>query len=134
MTTFPYEAETDGIIIRVQPRWLSEESHPAKGRYVWAYKIEIENAASIDWTLRRRHWQIIDANGQIQTVDGDGVVGQMPELEPGGLFRYTSGVPLNAPSGIMSGHYELENLAGELMRAKVPTFSLDSPYEKQQPS
>jgi len=134
MTTFPYEAETDGIIVRVRPSWLADESNPASGRYIWAYQVEIENNAPIDWTLRRRHWKIIDANGQIQTVDGDGVVGQMPELEPGGVFRYTSGVPLTAPSGIMSGHYELENLAGDILQAKVPTFSLDSPYEKSRPS
>ena len=134
MTVFPYETNTDGIIVRVRPSWLSEESKPSEGRFIWAYQIEIENTASIDWTLRRRHWKIIDANGQIQTVDGDGVVGQMPDLEPGGVFRYTSGVPLTAPSGIMSGHYELENLAGDLMQAKVPTFSLDSPYDRSQPS
>lgn len=134
MTTFPYEANTEGIIVRVRPSWLADESAPSEGRFIWAYQIEIENTAKIDWTLRRRHWKIIDANGQIQTVDGDGVVGQMPDLEPGGVFRYTSGVPLSAPSGIMSGHYELENLAGELMQAKVPTFSLDSPYDRSQPS
>lgn len=134
MTTFPYEASTNGITVRVRPSWLAEESSPSQNRYVWAYQIEIENNAKIDWTLRRRHWQIIDANGQSQTVDGDGVVGQMPELEPGGVFRYTSGVPLTAPSGMMSGYYELENLAGEIMRANVPTFSLDSPYERRMPS
>jgi len=134
MTTFPYEAETDGIIVRVHTSWLSEQSNPSQEHYIWAYQIEIENTAKIDWTLRRRHWQIVDSNGQIQTVDGDGVVGQMPELEPGGVFRYTSGVPLTAPSGIMCGHFELENLVGELMQAKVPAFSLDSPYETHQPS
>jgi len=134
MTTFPYEAETDGIIVRVRPSWLSEESSPAQGRYIWAYQIEIENRAPIDWTLQRRHWSIVDANGQRQTVDGDGVVGQTPSLEPGGVFRYTSGVPLTAPSGIMSGYFELENLAGDVLQAKVPTFSLDSPYERSKPS
>jgi len=134
MTTFPYEAETDGIIIRVRPSWLSAESNPAQGRYIWAYQIEIENSAPIDWTLQRRHWTIIDANGQRQTVDGDGVVGQTPALEPGGVFRYTSGVPLAAPSGMMSGYFELESLAGDILQAKVPTFSLDSPYERSRPS
>lgn len=134
MTTFPYETETDGIIVRVRPRWLADESNPSEHRYMWAYQVEIENAGRLDWTLKRRHWKIIDANGQVQTVDGDGVVGQMPELEPGGVFRYTSGVPLNAPSGIMSGYYEMKNLAGDILRAEVPTFSLDSPYERSRPS
>lgn len=134
MTTFPYEANTDGIIVRVRPSWLNEESSPAQGRYIWAYQIEIENAGQSDWTLRRRHWEIVDANGQSQTVDGDGVVGQMPDFPAGEVFRYTSGVPLTAPSGIMSGYFEFENIAGEMKRVKVPTFSLDSPYERSTPS
>lgn len=134
MTSFPYEANTDGIIVRVRPSWLGSESNPSQGRYIWAYQIEIENTAKLDWTLRRRHWKIIDANGQTQTVDGDGVVGQTPALAPGDVFRYTSGVPLTAPSGLMSGYFELENVVGGLMQAQVPTFSLDSPYERSQPS
>lgn len=134
MTTFPYEANTDGIVVRVRPSWLANESNPSKGRYVWAYQIEIENAGEKAWTLTERHWRIIDANGQVQTVDGEGVVGQTPRLEPGEVFRYTSGVPLPAPSGMMGGHYLMESDAGPEMKAVVPTFSLDSPYETSQPS
>ncbi len=134
MTVFPYEAVTDGVIVRVRPEWLAHESNPSRSEFIWSYKIEIENGANTVWTLRRRHWQIINANGHIQTVDGDGVVGQMPELKTGEAFCYTSGVPLKTPSGMMSGYYELENETGEVLRAKVPAFSLDSPYDKSMPS
>lgn len=134
MTAFPYEANTDGMIVRVRPQWLARESDPSNGKFIWAYQVEIENIGPMNWTLRRRHWKIIDANGHIRTVDGDGVVGQMPTLKTGESYKYTSGVPLNAPSGIMSGHYEFDNTHAEILCAKVPAFSLDSPYDKSRPS
>lgn len=133
MTSFPYKATTEGIIVRIKPTWLNEESKPAQGRYVWAYQVEVENAGTRAWTLTRRFWRIIDANGQTQHVDGEGVVGQTPRLEPGEAFRYTSGAPLAAPSGIMGGHYVMEADDGTEMKAEIPTFSLDSPFERNRP-
>lgn len=120
------------MIVRVRPQWLAEESNPSRNEYIWAYQVEIENTGATTWTLRRRHWQIIDANGHIQTVDGDGVVGKQPTLNTGEVFRYTSGVPLKTPSGIMRGHYEFEGEDGRRMQAEVPAFSLDSPYDRSQ--
>lgn len=134
MTTFPYEATTQGVIVRVRPTWLSEESSPARGHYVWAYRVEVENASDMPWTLMRRYWKIIDANGQSQTVDGEGVVGKTPRIEPGQVYRYASGCPLPAPSGMMSGHYVMVADDGAEMKATIPTFSLDSPYDKRRPS
>ncbi|MEM9740812.1 MAG: Co2+/Mg2+ efflux protein ApaG [Pseudomonadota bacterium] len=129
-----YEADTDGIVIRVVPRFLHDESEPAKARFVWAYTVEIVNTSERVWTLTTRHWQIVDAQGRTQFVDGEGVVGQTPRLEPGESFRYTSGAPLAAPSGVMGGAYDFEGEDGAHMTAKVPTFSLDSPYERARPS
>ncbi|MEM9667592.1 MAG: Co2+/Mg2+ efflux protein ApaG [Pseudomonadota bacterium] len=134
MTTFPYEATTDGIIVRVRPTWLASESKPAENRFVWAYQIEVENASERTWQLVQRHWQIVDAMGQTQTVDGEGVVGQQPTLKPGQTFRYTSGAPLSTPSGMMGGCYDLVDADGSTLTATIPTFSLDSPHEKRQPS
>lgn len=134
MTGFRYQSITGGIAIRANPRWLPDESSPARGRYVWAYDIEIENVGSRVWTLTHRHWRIVDVNGQSQTVDGEGVVGQTPRLEPGESFTYTSGAPLTAPSGVMGGYFLLVSETGEELKAEVPTFSLDSPYEKSRPS
>lgn len=129
-----YEAETDGIVVRVVPRFLHDESEPASSRYVWSYRIEIENQSDTVWTLTHRHWRIVDAAGRRQDVDGEGVVGQTPRIEPGDVFSYTSGAPLTAPSGLMGGSYDLVSDTGEPMRAIIPTFSLDSPYDTARPS
>lgn len=129
-----YEAETEGIVIRVRPKFLHDESEPAKWRYVWAYTVEIENHSSLTWTLVLRRWQIVDSLGRTQSVVGEGVVGQQPTLAPGESFRYTSGAPLAAPSGMMSGSYEFEDSEGARIEAMIPAFSLDSPYDRARPS
>ena len=131
---FPYESNTEGIFVRVKPSFLPDESDLARNRFVWAYNIEIQNDSEHVWKLTRRHWRIIAANGYVQTVDGDGVVGQMPVLEPGEIFRYTSGAPLNTPSGMMGGKYEFESDGQPNLMAEIPTFSLDSPYDTSRPS
>lgn len=129
-----YEAETAGVKIRVQPRFLHDESQPASGRYVWSYTVEIENGSQETWTLTMRHWDIVDSQGRRQVVDGEGVVGQTPTLEPGTSFKYSSGAPLSAPSGMMGGSYTLVSGTGTELMARIPTFSLDSPYENARPS
>lgn len=129
-----YEADTKGVKVRVQPRFMHDESKPAASQYVWQYTVEIENASQQTWTLTMRHWDIIDSLGRRQVVDGEGVVGQQPVLEPGKSFRYSSGAPLAAPSGIMGGMYTLVDETGIELQARIPTFSLDSPYERSRPS
>jgi len=129
-----YEAVTDGVAVRVQPRFMHDESKPATGEYVWAYTVEIENGTGQTWQLMRRHWQIVDAEGRRQEVEGEGVVGQQPVLKPGEAFKYTSGTPLSAPSGVMGGSYHLQNEAEENLTVAIPTFSLDSPYDNAKPS
>ncbi|MEM0987119.1 MAG: Co2+/Mg2+ efflux protein ApaG [Pseudomonadota bacterium] len=129
-----YEAETGGIRIRVKPRFLSEESEPVRNHFVWAYTVEIENTSEETWQLMVRHWQIVDSQGRSQTVDGDGVIGQQPVLAPGDAFKYTSGAPLAAPSGFMSGSYDFQSRRGTWLTAEVPAFSLDSPFERSRPS
>lgn len=129
-----YEAETAGVKIRVQPRFMHDESKPASGQYVWQYTVEIENSSQRTWTLTMRHWDIVDSAGRRQVVDGEGVVGQQPTLEPGKSFRYSSGAPLAAPSGMMGGMYKMVDQEGGELMARIPTFSLDSPYERSRPS
>jgi ApaG protein len=129
-----YEAVTDGVRIRVRPRFLHDESEPTRSRYMWSYTIDVENESERVWTIARRHWQIIDSAGRMQAVDGDGVIGQTPTLGPGERFTYMSGAPLATPSGIMSGTYDLVGEDGQEMVAIIPTFSLDSPYDTSLPS
>ena len=97
---------------------------------MWAYQVNIENAGSETVQLISRYWHITDANGQVQEVRGDGVVGEQPVLRPGESFEYTSGTPLSTPSGIMVGRYQMETKGGEGFEIEIPAFSLDSPYQR----
>ncbi len=129
MTTPAYEAETRGIRVEVRPLFLDDQSSPAESRFVWAYRVLIENRGRETVQLLRRTWRITDAHGRVQLVHGDGVVGERPVLEPGESFEYTSGTPLDTPSGFMAGQYHLVVTAsGEAFDAEIPLFSLDSPY------
>jgi ApaG protein len=129
-----YEETTDGVRIRVRPRFMHDESQPGQGRFMWAYTVDVENGSERTWTILRRHWRIVDSAGRLQAVDGDGVIGQTPTLGPGERFSYTSGAPLSAPSGMMSGSYDLVDETGLELVAMIPVFSLDSPYETCRPS
>ncbi len=122
-----YEQETAGMIVRVDPQFLPQESRPADSRYVWAYTIEIENRRPDPVQLISRFWRITDENGTTQEVRGDGVIGQQPVIEPGESFTYTSAAPLAAPSGVMMGAYSMQRQNGEAFDINVPLFALDSP-------
>jgi len=124
-----YEKTTREITITVHPFYLDEQSSPEEERYVWAYRINIENGGKETVKLLNRHWHITDKLGRLLEVKGPGVVGEQPVLKPGESFEYTSGTPLPTPSGIMVGSYEMESNAGERFDVEIPAFSLDSPYD-----
>jgi ApaG protein len=126
-----YEAVSHGVRVRVVPQFLEEESSPDEGRYFWAYTIDITNEGEETVQLRSRHWRITDAHGRTEEVRGPGVVGQTPVLRPGTSFRYTSGCPLETPSGIMVGSYQMTTEGGELVNVAIPAFSLDSPHAQR---
>ena len=134
MTSLPYEAETEGVFVRVRPTFLDDESSPAEHRFMWAYRVEIENRGARTLQLVTRHWRITDREGRVQEVNGAGVVGQQPVLPPGGRFEYTSGAPLSAPSGLMQGIYRMTDEHGGYLNARIPLFALDSPYDQRAPS
>lgn len=125
-----YEQETSGLVVRVEPQFLPEESEPDEGRFVWAYTIEIENRSAEKVQLLSRYWQITDENGLTQEVRGPGVIGQQPVISPGQSFRYTSAAPLAAPSGVMLGAYSMQRIdGGEEFDIAVPAFALESPHQ-----
>ena len=126
-----YEQMTRDVVVRVEPDFLDDRSSPADDRYIWAYTVEIENRGDEELQVLERFWKITDRNGQVQEVRGDGVVGEKPVLKPGEVFRYTSGAPLSAPSGIMVGSYQVETGGGERFNVGIPAFSLDSPFEQR---
>lgn len=134
MTAYPYEAETNGVCIRVRPVFVDEQSSPKEDRFLWAYHIEIENRGRHTLQLMTRHWRITDGDGRIQHVDGSGVIGKQPVLRPGARFEYSSGCPLTTPCGMMQGAYRFEDETGASVEATIPLFALDSPYDERRPN
>ncbi|MCH1568256.1 MAG: Co2+/Mg2+ efflux protein ApaG [Parvibaculales bacterium] len=124
------QAVTRHIAVSVETRFLEGDSDPDEQYFVWAYRITIENQGDETVQLLTRHWQITDAQGRLQEVRGDGVVGEQPVLAPGAQFTYSSGTPLTTASGFMRGSYGMQNEAGAQFDIEVPAFSLDSPHER----
>ena len=124
-----YISTTRNIIVSVEPIYLSDQSAPEDDYYVWAYKVEIENKGVETVQIRSRFWRITDSFGRTQETRGLGVVGEQPVIRPGEKFEYTSGTPLQAPSGMMGGNYKVQTTDGDLFEVEIPLFSLDSPHD-----
>lgn len=122
---FPYAETTRGVTVRVSPSYLAGQS--GEGRWVWSYHIRLENGGDAPVQLISRHWIITDGRGQVEEVQGPGVVGEQPILEPGASFDYVSGCPLATPSGTMKGTYQMVDADGDAFDIAIPLFSLDSP-------
>ena len=121
-----YRAVTRNIEVVVKPRFVSDRSSAENNYFFWAYTISITNMGTETVQLKTRHWRITDAHGKQQEVRGAGVVGEEPVLKAGETFEYTSGVPLQTPSGFMAGTYGMVTAGGEHFDIAVPAFSLDS--------
>ena len=115
------------IMIRVATSYIDDQSEPDVDRYVFSYTITIENRSDVTTQLLRRHWIITDANGKVQEVSGDGVVGEQPKLRPGGTFRYSSGAIIETPVGSMQGSYQMHTEDGAAFDAPIPPFTLAVP-------
>ena len=127
-----YTATTRNITVRVQPQFLAEQSDPVSAQYVWLYTINIENGGTEAVQLLNRHWIITNAVGHVEEVQGPGVIGEQPVLQPGDSFQYTSGCPLRTPSGMMVGTYEMVGPGDERFDIDIPAFSLHSPHQARQ--
>lgn len=121
------ESEIHHIDIGVETTYIEDQSDPEADRYVFAYTITISNAGQVPAKLLNRHWLITDANGKVQEVRGEGVVGEQPHLQPGEKFQYTSGTVIETPVGVMEGEYEMVTDAGEGFIAPIDRFSLSIP-------
>ena len=124
---FPNAATTDGVTVRVSVSYLSEQSEPERGRWFWAYHIRLENEGTETVQLLTRHWVITDGRGARHSVEGEGVVGKQPVIEPGASFDYVSGCPLATPSGAMQGSYQMVREDGAVFAVEIPRFSLFAP-------
>jgi len=115
------------ILVEAQPFYIEAQSSPENNRYVFAYTITITNVGEVPAKLQTRHWLITDANGRIQEVNGEGVVGEHPHLHPGDSFRYTSAAMIETPVGVMQGKYLMLSDYGEVFAAPIPRFTLSIP-------
>jgi ApaG protein len=115
------------IRIQVATQYVDDQSEPDIDRYVFAYTITIENLSEFPAQLLSRHWVITDANGKVQEVSGDGVVGEQPKLGPGETYRYSSGAVLETPVGAMQGRYRMQADDGIDFDAPIPPFTLAVP-------
>lgn len=115
------------INVQVRTTYMDDESAPEAGRYFFTYTVTIRNVGSIAAQLRTRHWIITDANGKVQEVRGDGVVGEQPHLAPGEGFKYTSGTIIETPVGSMHGSYQMLADDGVQFDAEIPAFRLAVP-------
>ncbi len=123
MSALPYD-----INIEVETRYLDEQSSPEHNRYVFAYTVTIRNVGTVAARLMSRHWVITDANGKVQEVRGEGVVGEQPFLRTGEGFQYTSAAMIETPVGSMQGSYQMLADDGQEFDADIPVFRLALPH------
>ncbi|MGV3541094.1 MAG: Co2+/Mg2+ efflux protein ApaG [Rufibacter sp.] len=121
---------TQGVTVHVTTNYLPDYSSPAQQHFVFAYKITIENNSEFTVKLLRRHWHIYDSNNEVREVEGEGVVGQQPVLEPGESHQYVSGCNLKTSIGKMAGTFLMERLVdGRQLNVTIPEFTLIVPYK-----
>ena len=118
---------TDGVTVRVVTNFLEDQSVPTQARWFWSYHIRLENHRDDPVQLLSRHWKITDGRGNISHVDGDGVIGEQPLLQPGSSHDYVSGCPLPTPSGMMEGNYRFIRADGSTFLVEIPRFRLVAP-------
>lgn len=118
---------SQGIVVDVDTLYVESESSPDEERYVFAYTVTIRNEGDVPARLTNRHWKIVDANGKVQDVRGEGVVGEQPHLKPGEGFQYTSGTMLETSMGTMGGTYQMITDDGKQFDACIPDFLLTAP-------
>ena len=128
---FPFAETTDGVTVRVSVTYLPEQSDIEGSRWFWAYHVRIENHRDTAVQLLTRHWRINDQRGGLQMVDGDGVIGEQPIIQPGRSHDYVSGCPLNTPRGSMEGHFVMVGDTPPAFEVRIPRFILSEPTVEQ---
>jgi len=121
------DTTTDGIRVQVRTAYLADRSSPREHQFYFSYTITVSNVGDTTAQLVSRHWIITDADGEVQEVRGEGVVGHQPVLEPGSSFEYTSYCPLRTNVGTMHGSYQMVRPDGETFDARIAPFTLAVP-------
>jgi len=120
---------TNGVSVSVRTDYQEEYSNPNQKNFVFTYRILIENHSDFTVQLLRRKWLIVDADGSVKEVEGEGVVGQQPVIETGGVHEYVSGCNLRSGMGLMQGYYTMQRMMdGKQFDVVIPEFHLFTPY------
>ena len=121
---------SEGMEVSVETFYQPDYSNPISGEYMFAYRITIENHNGFAVKLHRRHWHIFDSNGSYREVEGEGVVGVQPILQPGERYQYVSGCNLRTEMGKMYGTYIMENLHNKkTFEVNIPVFEMIVPFK-----
>ena len=121
---------SEGVEISVETFYQADYSNPLNNEYMFAYRITIENHNSFTIKLLRRQWYIFDSNGENREVEGEGVVGVQPTLQPGERYQYVSGCNLRSEMGKMHGTYLMENLNSKFtFDVNIPVFEMIVPFK-----
>lgn len=119
---------TYGIKVSVETFYQPSQSNPLHSHFLFAYRITIENTCDYTVQLKRRHWYIFDSNGIKSEVEGEGVIGEQPVLEPGATYKYVSGCNLTSEIGKMHGNYTFEKeMDKSIFFVEIPTFIMEVP-------
>ena len=121
------DTTTRGIRVEVETEYIEERSEPRSGYFFFAYHIRISNVGTETVQLASRTWIITDGDGNVEHVQGPGVVGEFPRLAPGEAFEYTSFCPLRTEHGVMEGSYTMRATTGESFEARIAPFTLAVP-------
>jgi ApaG protein len=113
--------------VSVRPQFVPEHSNPDEDKFLFAYTVTIRNTGDVTAQLISRHWVITDAHNKVEEVQGLGVVGEQPVLQPGEAFEYTSGCPIATPVGSMRGSYQCVAEDGTRFEAPIAEFLLSMP-------
>ena len=121
---------SEGVKISVETYYQPDYSNPVNSEFMFAYKITIENNNTFPVKLLSRHWYIYDSNSSIREVEGEGVVGVQPQINPGEFYQYISGCNLRTEIGKMHGTYLMENInTKKSFDALIPAFDMCAPFK-----
>ena len=114
----------DNVIVNAVSEYVPELSKQNDSNYYYLYEVTIQNKSRKKIKLLSRHWDISDGAGKKKQIDGDGVVGKNPIINPGEMFKYKSYCPLKTEFGFMSGFYTMKNEDGDVFKVAIPEFPL----------
>ncbi len=121
---------SEGVTISVETFYQPDYSNPVNSEFMFAYRITIENSNTYPVKLLRRHWFIYDSDGSTREVEGEGVVGVQPQINPGENYQYISGCNLRTEMGKMHGTYQMENISNNKnFNVSIPAFEMSVPYK-----